>query len=194
MFDGPESCKHGQRCLRGGGNSGIRRGHVGRPLLVELGPRPCELASLTWKALVDAGGALTGRMVWKSRKGGDVRDEPLSGRTLAAIADLHKAFRIESINRAIFTTQRNGPFKDQSMRSHIISLGKTVGLAVSAYSVRHMVFDTEARAVLDHGGNGRTLTAFTGHKSLFSVQHYLDRHDAVRAEVSNSRHERMATV
>ena len=95
-------------------------------LLVELGPRPCELASLTWKALVDASGALTGRMVWKSKKGGDVRDEPLSAPTLAAIAELHKTFRIESINRPIFTTQRNGPFKDQSMRSHIISLCQSV--------------------------------------------------------------------
>jgi len=156
----------------------------------ETGARPSELAALTWRALLDAGGTLTGRAVWQTCKRGAVRDVALSEPLQRALAALYSTGRRRPFDSPVFLSNRRGAFKPQSMRAHLKALAAKAGLDASGYSLRHLAFDAEARDVLAAGGTGATLLGFTGHKSLSSVQHYLDRNSAVAAEVEASRHQR----
>jgi integrase len=157
----------------------------------ETGARPCELAALTWRSFVDAGGTLTGRARWQTAKRGAVRDVALSEPTLKAIAALYGrvAGRV-SLDAPVFTSERRSAFKAQSMRHHLRSLAGKAGLSCSGYSLRHMALSEEAKAVIAAGGTGATLMRFSGHKSLSSVQHYLDAHDATIAECDRARAQR----
>ncbi len=163
--------------------------------LAETGPRPVELAALTWRAFVDASGALTGRAKWQTAKRGAVRDVALSEPTQRALGTLYArvAGRVV-LDEAVFVTERRAAFKAQSMRAHLKALAAKAGLTASGYSLRHAAFDAEARAVIAAGGTGATLMHFSGHKSLSSVQHYLDAHDAVAAECEKARAKRAAAI
>jgi integrase len=159
----------------------------------ETGARPVELASLTWRAFVDAAGSLTGRARWQTAKGGKVRDVGLSEPLQQAIATLYARVAGKApVDSPVFLSERRGAFKAQSMRAHLKAIATRAGLNASGYSLRHMAFDAEARAVAESGGTGATLLAFTGHKSLTSVQHYLDVHDAAVAACDTARAKRVA--
>lgn len=163
-------------------------------LLVDVGMRPTEAASLTWGALVDAEGQLTGRCVWRAAKRGKIRDLELSSSTLEALEALRtkeSEFGLK-LHDPVFLTERNGRFADQSMRVLLKTLAAKAGLQASGYSIRHLVFDGVAQTVVQAGGSGADLLAFTGHRSLASVGHYLDKHSKVQDAIAKARADRCA--
>lgn len=162
-------------------------------LLAETGARPCELASMTWRALVDASGSLTARCKWQTAKRGAVRDIPLSQPTLEAIAKLYSRLAGKAdLDSPVFVSERRNAFKAQSMRAHLKSLAAKAGLDASGYSLRHLAFDSEAKAVIEEGGTGQDLLNFSGHKALTSVQPYLDRHSSIAKACDARRANRVA--
>jgi len=162
--------------------------------LAETGARPIELARLTWRAFCDAEGKFTGRASWQTAKRGGRRDVAMSAATVEALMDLKaRVAGRDPLDGHVFRTERNGPFAAQSMRAHLKTIAKRAGLHASGYSLRHLSFDAEAKAVVAAGGTGAALLGFTGHKSLSSVQHYLDAHDATRQATDAARASRCAS-
>ncbi len=169
-------------------------------MLCDVAPRPCELADLTWRALVLADGKLSGRCRWQGAKGSERRDLALSPATLAALQALLDSLtaggrRALDINAPVFATERNGePFKAQSMSVHVRRMFARAGLKASAYSVRHSIFTAAARDVIALGGTHRDLMAFTGHKRLESVTGYLEDSPITGAAMVSARIARMADM
>jgi len=164
-------------------------------LLIETGMRPTEAARLSWSALCDAAGDLTGQCVWQTAKRGNVRSLALSETTLGTLGALRQreaefGLRLDS---PVFLTERNGRFADQSMRAHLKALAAKAGLQASGYSLRHLVFDSVARTVVEHKGTAADLLAFTGHRSVQSVGQYLDKHSEVQKAIAAAQAERCAS-
>lgn len=163
-------------------------------LVADTGMRPQEAARLNWSALCDAALVLTGRCVWQTAKRGGVRDMTLAPKTLEALENLRQReaeFGLK-LDKPVFLTERNGRFADQSMRAHGVALCAKAGLQASWYSLRHLVFDSAARVVVEAKGTAEDLRSFTGHKNISSVGNYLDKHSEVQARIMEANSERVA--
>ena len=166
-------------------------------LMADVGIRPAEAANLSWGALLGPDGRLSGHCRWPAVKKGARRDVNLSPATLAALSDL-LAGTSPSPQDRVFVSEfkhngRNGSFSAASMTGLLRDLGRAAGLRISAYSLRHLALASEARAVIAAGGHGGDLLNFSGHKSLSSVQAYLDACSKTRAACDDARAQRAAT-
>lgn len=162
------------------GRNGLRN-EVILLLSVKAGLRAKEIASLTWRMVLDADGVVGNHILLtdEASKGKSGRSIPLNRDLREALTSLHRialkhgADTLGSQN--IITTERQARTTPQVIVNMFHRWYAEIGLqGCSSHSGRRTFITNAARKISNVGGSLRDVQALAGHSSLNTTQRYIE--------------------
>jgi integrase/recombinase XerD len=146
-------------------------------LSVKAGLRAKEIASLTWKMITDADGAI-GKAIYledKASKGTSGRIIPLNGGLTDALEAWRRASGWKHPSPFICSTERRNRTSPQAVVNMFARWFEAVGFdSCSSHSGRRTFITTAARKISTVGGSLRDVQMLAGHTNLRTTQGYIE--------------------
>ena len=146
-------------------------------LSVKAGLRACEIARITWRAVLASDGKIGDsiELVDGMSKGGyGGRTIPMAPALKSALAALHKAEQVAPDAR-IACSERSEGLTAGSVKLFFGRLYKALGtLGASSHSGRRTFITRAARNVVQAGGSLRDVQQLAGHANLNTTQRYIE--------------------
>lgn len=147
-------------------------------LSIKSGLRAKEIASVTWRMVVDSSGEVGDviRLEDKAAKGQSGRVIPMNRNLKAALVNLYSLTGgILDLETSVIRSERGGAMLPHSLVGWFADLYAKLGLTgCTSHSGRRSFVTRAAKKVVEAGGTLRDVQQLAGHSSLVTTQRYIE--------------------